>query len=153
MKEMAVALLLLLGLLLPLANSQNFPYVSFHGQTLANHSYVDLSLVGGDDSSGSDSVQCITDLSTCCSGVQGPHCGDWRFPDGTRLLFPAHNVVFFETREAERVDLRHRNNALSPVGIYRCSIAVHTRIGYNSVRKTVYVGLYSNYGCGMLTFV
>ena len=27
-------------------NSQTFPYVSFMGQTLANHSYVDLSLVG-----------------------------------------------------------------------------------------------------------
>ena len=64
-----------------------------------------------------------------------------------RLPFPAHNVGFFETREAERFDLRHRNNALSLVGIYRCSIAtvaVHTTIGYNSVRKTVYVGLYSN---------
>ena len=43
-------------------NSQlTFPYVSFMGQTLANHSYVDLSLVG-DDGSGSDSVQCHTDL-------------------------------------------------------------------------------------------
>ena len=38
-----------------------------------------------DDDSGSDSVQCITDLSTCCSGAQGNHCGDWYFPDGTRL--------------------------------------------------------------------
>ena len=45
-----------------------------------------------------------------------------------RLPFPAHNVGFFETREVERVDLRHRNNALSPVGIYHCDIttvAVH----------------------------
>ena len=83
MKEMTVALLLLLGLLCwPLVNSQSFPYVSFRGQTLANHSYVDLSEVG-DDISGSDSVQCITDLETCCSSPQGPHRGNWFFPDGT----------------------------------------------------------------------
>ena len=79
MKEMTVAILLFLGLLYwPLVNSQSFPYVSFRGQTLANHSYVDLSLVG---TSGSDSVQCITDLNTCCSGAQGIHRGDWYFPD------------------------------------------------------------------------
>ena len=56
------------------------------GQTLANHSYVDISLVR-DDSSGSDSVQCITDLDTCCTNTDGPYRGDWYFPDGTRLPF------------------------------------------------------------------
>ena len=76
MKEMALALLLLLGLLCwPLVNSQSFPYVSFRGQTLANHSYVNLSEVGDDYYTGSDSVQCDTDLSTCCSGAQGRHHG------------------------------------------------------------------------------
>ena len=61
MIEMALALLLLLGLLCwSLVNSQSFPYVSFCGQTLANHSYVDLSLVGYVASgSDSDTVQCI----------------------------------------------------------------------------------------------
>ena len=27
-------------------------------------------------------VQCHSDLSTCCSGSQGYHRGDWYFPDG-----------------------------------------------------------------------
>ena len=27
----------------------------------------------GDEEDGSDSVHCHTDLSTCCSGAQGPH--------------------------------------------------------------------------------
>ena len=49
--------------------------VSFMGQTLANHSYVDLSTVESEPD-GSDSVQCHTDLSPCCSGRQGPHRGD-----------------------------------------------------------------------------
>ena len=148
MKEMTVAILLLLGLLCwPLVNSQNFPYVSFRGQTLDNHSYVDLSLVG---TSGSDSVQCHTDLSTCCSGGQGLHRGDWYFPDGNRLPLPFHSDGIYETRGAQTVDLRHRNYATSPSGVYRCSIstnAVHDHY-YNSERESVFVGLYgNNRGC------
>ena len=143
---MAVALLLLLGLFLPLANSQSFPHVSFRGQTLANHSYVDLSLVG-DDSSGSDSVQCHTDLSTCCSGAQSFHRGDWYFPDGARLPFSGGGDIY-EGRGAQTVSLHRRNNALSPVGIYWCDIptnAAHHDTD-RSVRATVYVGLYTASG-------
>ena len=81
---MALAVLLLLGMFWSLVHSQTFPYVSFMSRTLANHSYVDLCLVGN-DGSGSDSVQCITDLSTCCRGTDGSHRGDWYFPNGTRL--------------------------------------------------------------------
>ena len=106
--------------------SQTFPYVSFMGQTLANHSYVDLSLVG-DDNGGSDSIQCRTDLSTCCSWSQGNHRGDWYFPNGGRLPFPGDGDIY-EARRTQRVDLRRRNRATSPVGIYRCeipTIAVH----------------------------
>ena len=79
---------------------------------MANHSYVDISLVGSDPS-GSDSVQCITDLVACCSGAQGPHRGDWRFPDGTKLPFSGDIT---QNRGPQRVDLRCRNNALPPVG-------------------------------------
>ena len=52
-----------------------FPYVSFMGETLPNHSYVDLTLVGYDRGNPGDTVRCITDLSTCCSSGQGPHDG------------------------------------------------------------------------------
>ena len=150
MKEMTVALLLLLGLLCwPLVNSQSFPYVSFYGQTLANHSYVDLSEVGDDYYfdyySGGDSVQCHTDLSTCCSGAQGRHRGDWYFPNGSRLGFSGD---IFEGRGPQRVVLSRRNNANSSVGIYRCDIAtvaVHDDTD-RSVRDTVYVGLYTSGG-------
>ena len=138
--------LLWLWCLVEISSQQTFPYVSFMGQTLVNHSYVDLSLVGH-NSSGSDSVQCHTDLSTCCSSDQGSHRGDWYFPDGTRLQF---NGDILERRVAQSVDLRHRNSATSPVGIYRCDIqtnAVHDD-RYNSVRdsETVYVGLYTTSG-------
>ena len=121
---------------------QTFPYVSFGGgQTLANHSYVDLSLVGH-HYSGSDSVQCHTDLSTCCSGAQGFHRGDWYFPNGTQLSFDSHKPAVGESRGAQRVDLRRREQGTS--GIYRCDIptpTVHDDADI-SVRETVYVGLY-----------
>ena len=129
-----------------IASCNTYPYVSFMGLTLANHSYVDLSLVG-DDSSGSDSVQYHSDLSACCSGSQGPHRGDWYFPDGTRLPFPGDGDVY-ESRGDQRVDLRHIGNVTSD-GIYRCdipTIAVHGPNYENSVRESVYVGLYSGSG-------
>ena len=137
-------LLVVLSWSLEGVKSQRFPYVSFSGQTLDNHSYVNLSLVGDDYYSGSDSVQCITDLVTCCSATEGPHRGDWYFPDGTRLPFIGD---IYEGRGSQRVALHRINNANSPVGIYRCDIP--TNAGYNSVRGTVYVGLYTASG-GML---
>ena len=114
-------------------NSQTFPYVSFIGQTLANHSYVNLSLVGYDRN---DSVQCHSDLDTCCTINEGSHRGDWYFP---RLPFYRH---IYENRGVQRVALNRSNNAISPVGIYRCSIATVV----TSVRATVYVGLYTSGG-------
>ena len=136
----------LLWSLVEVSSQLTFPYVSFMGQTLANHSYVDLSLVGH-DSSGSDSVQCHTDLNTCCNNTQGVHRGDWYFPNGNRLPFPGSGDIF-ESRGAQRVDIRHRNSATSPVGIYRCDIPT---IAVNdddstSVRDTIYVGLYTASG-------
>ena len=84
-----------------------------HGQTLANHSYVNLSLVGI-PKNGGDSVQCHTDLTTC-SGGQGIHRGDWYFPHGTRLPFSP--AAIHESREKKGVDLR-RWSATSPTRIY-----------------------------------
>ena len=123
--------------------AQTFPYVSFRGQTLANHSYVNFSLVEN-DASGSDSVQCHTDLSKCCNSTAGSHRGDWYFPNGTRLPFSTDSPkpAVGESRGNQRVDLRRKKQGTS--GIYRCDIptnAVHHKTDI-SVRDTVYVGLY-----------
>ena len=109
------------------------------GQTLADHSYVNLSLVGSADDN-RDSVVCHTDLSTCCSGGQGPHRGDWYFPDGTVL--PLSGDIY-ESRGPQQVVIR-RTTATAPTGIYRCRVAtneVHDDDDI-SVRDSVYVGLY-----------
>ena len=97
-------------------SQQTYPYVFFLDQTLANHSHVDLSLVGTSDSY---TVQCHTDLSTCCSGGQGYHRGDWYLPNGDRLPFSGD---IFERRDDKRVELRRISSVTSPVGIYRCDI-------------------------------
>ena len=98
---------------------------------------------------GSGSVQCHTDLESCCTGGQSPtHRGDWYFPDGDRLPFCGDGGGIYEYRNAQRVDLRRRNNANSPTGIYHCDIptnAVHHDTDI-SVRDTVYVGLYTASG-------
>ena len=142
MVHSAVCLLLLVSLVELVHCQQTFPYISFMGQTLADHSYVDISQVG----TGSNAVYCHTDLPTCCSGAQGSHRGDWYFPNGIRLAIPgapnAGNI--FEARTDRRVDIRRTNNAMEPTGIYRCDIptnAAHHATD-NSVRVSVYVGLY-----------
>ena len=137
--ETGLLLPLLLLLLLVKVNCQTFPYVSFMGQTLADHSYVDLSTVGSADDN-NDGVVCHSDLSTCCSGGQGIHRGDWYFPDGTVL--PLSGDIY-ESRGPQQVVIR-RTTATEPTGIYRCRIAtnaVHDDSDL-SVRDSVYVGLY-----------
>ena len=69
------------------------------GNDLANHSYLDLSLVG---TSHSKRVQCHTDIETCCTTYQGYHRGDWTFPNGTVL--PSSGDIY-RRRHAQRVDL------------------------------------------------
>ena len=124
-------------------NSWTPPYVSFMGQTLANHAYVNFSLIGKIQN---DSLQCHTDLSTCCSGVQGIHRGDWYFPNGSRLPFGPGDIL--QHRDYRRVDLR-RINSTSPSGMYHCDIAtvhVHDNTITQLTRNRVYVGLYANGG-------
>ena len=128
---------------------QTFPRLSFMSQTLANHAYVDLSQVGRPDADDDgEGVQCITDLNTCCTSAHGSHRGDWYFPDGTRLPFPATDVDTYQVRVSQGVDLRRNSDANLPTGIYRCdipTIAVHDDSDI-SVRDTVYVGLYTDSG-------
>ena len=139
--------LLLLCLLWSLVevHSQTAPYVSFMGETLPNHAFANLSLVG---SSGSDSVRCYTDLNTCCRSSNGVHRGDWNPPDSEMNLPFSGFGDIYEARGDQRVDLRRRNNADMPSGIYRCFIptnAVHDD-NNTSLRESVYVGLYATGG-------
>ena len=130
------SLLLLTFLPAKLHCQPTYPHVFFSGETLANHSYVNFGLVG---ESTSNSVQCRTDLATCCSSSEGVHRGDWFFPDGTRLGF---TDTISEGRVAQRVDLRRSDDTTVPTGIYCCSISTEAVHDFG-LRETVYVGLYT----------
>ena len=126
---------------------EEYPHVSFNGVVLANRSYVNLLLVNNTESG---SVQCHTDLQTCCRVEQGPHRGDWFFPNGSVLGFSSSSDDdIVEVRGPERVDLRRRNNGRAS-GIYHCSIATRASLpisdGDPSVPEHVYVGLYDTGG-------
>ena len=141
-----VCFLICLSLYFPLGSAQTFPYITFLGETLANNSYVNLSLVGN-DTKANDSVRCHTDLSTCCSGSQGAHRGDWYFPNGTQLPFIGHGTPY-EARGAQIVRLGHSNKR-TVSGVYRCDIAtnaVHDADHDIHIRDTLYVGLYFDGG-------
>ena len=153
MKSLSLLVLLPLFLLslVEVHCQQTFPYVSFMGQSLADHSYVDLSTVGSANDN-SDGVVCHSDLGPCCSPSQGIHRGDWYFPDGDRLPFIGSSVPIGEGRTAQIVVIR-RTSATGPTGIYRCDIptnAVHHPTDI-SVRDSVYVGLYL--ANGMYVFI
>ena len=109
---------------------QTFPRLSFgNDNVLPNHSYVDLGMVR---TSFSGSVQCHT----------GNHNGQWYFPNGDPLQTKSQNGDIYQFVASTRVDLRRRNNANSPTGIYHCDVAVSG----NADGARVYVGLYINEG-------
>ena len=126
-------------------HSQTAPYISFMGETLPNHAYVNLNLVGNDEN-GTDSVQCHTDLTTCCTPQQGQDSGDWYHPNMSVVPHSDELSDVYAVRGDKRVYLRHgTSNAMS--GIYRCdieTIAVHGQD--QSTHESVYVGLYTSGG-------
>ena len=145
---MSVLLCLLLWSLVEVHSQTEFPYVSFRGETLLNHSYVNLHHVGRpDDPDSSHDIVCHTDLATCCSSSEGSDRGDWYFPNGTRLPLPGGGHIF-EARTTQRVGLRRDYGANSASGIYRCEIP--TNDSDISARETVYIGVYATGGIYMI---
>ena len=119
--------------------SQTVAYIKFMGTNLPNHSYIDFTQVG----EGSDSVQCHTDLTTCCNTTQGPHRGDWYFPNETRLQCHSFTINrLYEVRQAQRVHLSVHGSPTPPEGIYRCGI--ETSATSNDSQESAYVGLYQH---------
>ena len=116
------------------------PYLTFMGNNIPNHGYVDLNTVGIVNTT---DVQCHTDLVTCCSGAQGPDRGDWYFPNRNRLPFPGSGNVS-EGRGAQLVVLQYTGSG-GTSGIYRCDIET-VAVNNNDGRETVYVGLYTSGG-------
>ena len=58
--------------------------------------------------SNTNTIQCHTDLSTCCREEKGPHIGDW-FATGsdTRLPFSGEGGDIYEARQSQVVHIHH----------------------------------------------
>ena len=140
MRSVLPVLLCLLWSLVEVQSQTEYPYLTFRGNNLPNHSYVDITEVERERSgSNTDTVQCHTDLVTCCSDNQELPPGDWFTPSNTKLN---RNGDIRQDREGGVVHLERRNNANGPTGIYCCVIATNAVSG----GETVYVGLYTTGG-------
>ena len=126
-------------------HSLTIPYLTFMGNNIPNHGYVDLNTVGTENT---NKIQCYTDLYTCCSGAQGPDRGDWYFPNGTKLPLSGNvrmgrgdKVAVLEYNGQNTLQIEE--NDIS--GIYRCKI--ETMESQNKIgREILYVGLYTSGG-------
>ena len=143
-------LLCLFWSLVEVQSQTEYPYISFMGRNLPNHSYVNLSQVGQEqDGSDSDTIQCHTDLETCCLDDQEVPRGDWFAPGSeTRLGIWNQTGDMFQSRQLQVVHLHRRNDATGPIGIYLCVIATNAvnNVSDGSVGDTLYVGLYGSGG-------
>ena len=129
----------------------HYPFVTFMGENLPDHSYIDLTLVGEVKAAGiMDIVRCKTDLDTCCDGDR---LGDWYFPNGTSVEGPENGADIYRRRGNQRVNLLRRNNAMSPSGIYRCDIPTNALRTDTTARDSIYVGLFANGGKFITTFL
>ena len=137
MKARATRMLLCMLLVLTEVQSQTFPFVSFMGNNIPNHGYVDLNAVD----TTKNSITCHTNLWTCCSGAQGPDRGDWYLPNGRRVPFSGN---MSEDRGAEQVRLRYTGSG-GISGIYQCDIETAT-VKNNDGHATLYIGLYASGG-------
>ena len=121
----------------------NVPYITFMGQSLSNHSFVDLAMLGD---SPENALQCHTNLASCCS--EGVHSGEWITPAG-HMVGPASGAGLGVREFSGRVDLLFEASVdgtnSSPVsGMYRCAVPTDAvnDVG-NNARESVYVGLYA----------
>ena len=68
---------------------------------------------------GEDALLCFTNSSNCCSSVSG---GEFYFPDNTAVRIKGSGDDFYRNRGNQSVSLNRRNNAMTPIGQYRCEI-------------------------------
>ena len=128
-------------------HSQTTPYLTIMGKNIPNNSYVKLStVVSKKEGEKQNTLQCHTDLNTCCTRTQGPDRGDWYFPNGKRLpIYDYDNIpVLSEGRGPRRVDVYRRGSG-GTSGIYRCDIET-IAVNNNNGSVSLFVGLYTSGG-------
>ena len=105
------------------------------GELYSNNSIVNITDIGN----GTNALYCFTNRSGCCRKRDGDANGEWFFPD--RSVVEGNGRVstldFSRNREPSAVLLNQRNNAMGPIGLYRCEV-----LDARNVNQSIYVGLY-----------
>ena len=95
----------------------------------ANNSVIDIYLVGegfeGAQITDGGALECHTDDTTCCRGIDNPPNGtgrgEWYYPDGTVVPHPGGDTGFYRTRD--HMVIRLNGVVVSkPRGVYRCEV-------------------------------
>ena len=95
----------------------------------ANNSVIDVALVGegfkGPKITNGGALECHTDDTTCCRGIDNPPNGtgrgEWYYPDGTVVLPPGGDIGFYRARDHMVIRL-NRASVSGATGVYRCEI-------------------------------
>ena len=86
------------------------------GNTYVDGDTVLITDIGeGDD----DALLCVTDSTNCCASQT---IGEFFYPDGSIVDVRGSGDSLYRNRGDGFIRLNRRNNALSPLGRYRCSI-------------------------------
>ena len=144
MSAIAPLLLCLLSALVEV-HSQTAPYLTIKGNNIPNNSYVDFNTLGNMiENQKPNTLQCNTDLNTCCRRAQGRDRGDWYFPNGNRLPFYTNMNTLSEGRGPQQVVVYYSGLG-GTSGIYRCDIET-IAVNNNSGNVSLFVGLYTSGG-------
>ena len=146
MRAIAPLLLCLLSALVEV-HSQTAPYLTIKGKNIPNNSYVNFNTVGNKiGNQKPNTLQCHTDLNTCCTRAQGPNRGDWYFPNGNRLPIYTyrHIPVLSEGGGPQQVVVHYRGIG-GTSDICRCDIET-IAVNNNSGNVSLFVGLYTSGG-------
>ena len=100
------------------------------GRTYCDDDIVNITDIG-DFSTGGDALLCLTDNTNCCSGPDG----EFYYPDGTAVGFSSINSIYRNRGEGV-VRLNRRNDATSPLGLYRCDIPDST-----GTTRSIYINI------------
>ena len=76
----------------------------------------------------------MTDSTECC-GAPSP-VGEFYYPDGSMVNIRASGDSLYRNRGNGFIRLNRRNNALSPLGRYRCAIP-----DSNGVMQNIYINI------------
>ena len=110
------------------------------GQSYSNHGLVSIDDIGEFDSTDDNSLNCVSDLSDCCSSANAANeRGEFEFPDGSEVptLGDIRNG-YYRNRGVDRIFLNRRPEGTAQ-GLFQCQIRTVASPG---TYEEFYIGVY-----------